>query len=143
MMVLLFVQIIVYILSCCIIKKKKYQNIGTWFSEKGYVECVNDPFIQNLSDSERNLIGGCSAVMWGTVTNALPMDRASPAYSVMPKAYRTVLIILAVLLFIAFLFFSYCMLHYRATRLLKASQIPMVRYAVDAEYIHIRINVHI
>jgi hypothetical protein len=44
----------------------------------------------------------------------------------MPSAYRSVLITLAALLFVAFLFFSYCMFAYRATRLLKASQIPMV-----------------
>jgi hypothetical protein len=93
-------------------------RIGTWTSEGGYKSCFGDPFFSQY--------GSCAALNWGTLDNSKPSDRDNAVTQTMPSVFKNLVIALAVILFLCFLFIAIVFYKYRHTRLLKASQIPMM-----------------
>lgn len=96
-------------------------RVGSWLSEAGYQSCESYPSMNG------NLTGGCRALVWGTgVQNMIPQDRKPPINIVMPALFKNVLFSLSCILFVLLLFFGFVLVRYRTTRLLRASQIPMM-----------------
>ena len=58
-----------------------FGRVGTWSSETGYSACAGDPTLQSA------ITGGCqTTLLWGTVGNVRPKDRADPIIDSMPVA---------------------------------------------------------
>lgn len=93
-------------------------RIGTWTSEGGYESCLGDPLFSQY--------GSCAAIQWGTLGNNKPSDRDNAVTQTMPSVFKNLVIALAVILFLCFKFVAIVFYKYRHTRLLKASQIPMM-----------------
>ena len=56
-----------------------FGRVGTWSSETGYSACAGDPTLQSA------ITGGCqTTLLWGTVGNVVPKDRADPIINSMP-----------------------------------------------------------
>ena len=98
-----------------------FRRVGTWASEGGYMPCANDLTMQGA------LTGGCQKeIVWGTVGNKRPSDRADPIVSVMPLGVAAFLLALAILLFVLDVFLAVLFVVYRNSRILKASQLPLL-----------------
>jgi 7 transmembrane sweet-taste receptor of 3 GCPR len=96
------------------------KRVGTWTTGSGYVPCDND-YITHSS-----LTGGCSAQEWGTPGNVKPADRADPVVETMSSQLKGFIIALSVIVFVSTSGIKIALVAYRGTRLLKASQSPML-----------------
>ena len=98
-----------------------YHRVGTWASEGGFMSCADDPTMQGA------LTGGCQKeIVWGTVDNKRPSDRADPIVSIVPLGMAAFLLALAILLFVLDIFMIVLLVVYRNSRILKASQLPLM-----------------
>mmetsp|Transcript_29286 Transcript_29286/g.28030 ORF Transcript_29286/g.28030 Transcript_29286/m.28030 type:complete len:561 (+) Transcript_29286:86-1768(+) len=75
-------------------------RVGTWLSESGYQPCSQDLRLQT------NATDGCSELSWGTLGNAQRSDRAVARIQLMPQPYQDLLIALAVILALSFVFMA-------------------------------------
>ena len=96
------------------------KRVGTWMSEGGYVPCVNDSTLQS------SLTGGCTALVWGSSDGMIPSDMDRPIDQIMPKAMSLVLYAFSAILFLCIFLVSWMLVKFRRSRLLRASQPPML-----------------
>eukprot|EP00596_Hydrurales_sp_CCMP1899_P000167 CAMPEP_0119051388 /NCGR_PEP_ID=MMETSP1177-20130426/73021_1 /TAXON_ID=2985 /ORGANISM="Ochromonas sp, Strain CCMP1899" /LENGTH=1001 /DNA_ID=CAMNT_0007030573 /DNA_START=227 /DNA_END=3232 /DNA_ORIENTATION=- len=98
----------------------KLNRVGTWQSETGYTSCQNNTALQTA------ITGGCFTMIWGTVGNAVPSDRDPSIVLLMPEVFKAIIIAMFVVTLVVFLASSALLFYYRNTRLMRASQIPMM-----------------
>jgi 7 transmembrane sweet-taste receptor of 3 GCPR len=96
------------------------KRVGTWVPGAGYIPCTGDYITQSPKT------GGCSNLLWGTPGNVQPSDRADPLVETMQPELKGLIIALAVIVFVSVIVVGAVLIAYSSTRLLKASQVPMI-----------------